>query len=141
MRQDAKADIGELAQPLYTTTSKSQRKWGYRKDRVRGRNVWDSQFLDTIFTVVTLAIVDLFFAVSKVARRGCTSGTWSTLFLQLGEDLEKNTKRDPDGVGQLILTSYSATRSVDIATSPLPLPQTPHRYRRTDTRREVKRTK
>ena len=68
--------------------------WGgdYEKDRVRVRNVWDSQFLNTILTIITLAIVDLFFTVSKVARCGCTSGALSTFFLQLGEDLENEHK-------------------------------------------------
>ena len=111
---------------------------GYENDGVRGRNTWDSQFHDTILTVDTLAIVDLFFAVSKMARRGCTFRTLSTFFLQIGEDL-KSEHKTGFGWRQLTSTSYPATRSADAATSSPP--QTRHCHRRTDTRREVKRTK
>ena len=96
--------------------------WGgdYEKDRVRVRNVWDSQFLNTILTIITLAIVDLFFTVGKVARGGCTFGTLSTFFLQLGEGLKStNTKRNANGVGQLTCSSCPTT-SVDPTTPPPP---------------------
>ena len=139
MRQDAKADIGELAQPLYTTTSRSQREWRYRKDRVRGRNVWDSQFLDTIVTVVTLAIVDLFFSEQSDSLRMHIWHFEHLIPATQGGSKKADIKRDPDGVDQLTSTSYPATRSADAATSSPP--QTPHCHRRTDTRREVKRTK
>ena len=44
--------------------------------------------LDTISMVIALAIIDPFFAVSKVVRCGYTLKTVSVFFLQLREDLE-----------------------------------------------------
>ena len=117
--------------------------WGgdYEKDRVRGRNVWDSQFLNTILTVITLAIVDLFFAVSKVARRGCTSGALSTFFLQLREDLENEHEtgfRPRWSVNLDILPCYSLCRRsyfiTTTNTSPLPRDRHKKRSQKDETR-------
>ena len=124
MRQDTKANIGKLAQSLYMTMSKSQRKWGYRKDRVRGRNVWDSQLLDTILTVITLAVVDLLFAVRKVVRCGGAFSTLNAFFLQLGEDLVNEHETESGWRRQPNPSSYPVTGSID-ATTQLP-PPTPH---------------
>ena len=55
--------------------------------------IWKMQSLDAIFTVIALATVDLFYAMSKVARGKRTLGTLSAFCLQLGEDLKRRTRR------------------------------------------------
>ena len=40
----------------------------------------------------TLAVVDLFFAMSKVVRGECTFGTLSAFFLKPGEDRKRRTR-------------------------------------------------
>ena len=93
---------------------------------------WKPQFLDAIFTMIALAIADLFFTVNKVACGECRLDTLGVLFLQPGEDLENEDETEFGwSVNFFILTCYSLHRSIDATTpsSPPYLTPTPNRQK------------
>ena len=71
-------EVGVVTRELKSDTVRKQRltsehsQFTLRRPSVSRR--WKLQFLDAIFTVIALASVDLFFAMSKVARGKRTLG-------------------------------------------------------------------